>query len=52
MATTPELEIAFTICPYCNGRMVTSGECKDCGWRPEYEYPPVDESLKGWPDIE
>ena len=36
------LKPEFTICPYCNGEVI-GGRCRDCGWRPEYEYPPQDD---------
>jgi len=33
---------AYTECPYCDGRMV-AGECSECHWEIEKEYPPMEE---------
>jgi len=42
MNTTDQKEIVENAtCPYCNGIMMDGG-CRECGWRPEYEYPPMD----------
>ena len=49
MDNRPKPVESFTECPYCNG-VVADGECMMCGWKPEYEVPPIDETMKGWPD--
>lgn len=35
-------EIADEECPYCDGIMI-DGQCRDCGWSLERDYPPMEE---------
>ncbi len=43
MNATDKAEIEYPTCPYCDG-LIKKGQCKDCGWCPEMEYPPMEDN--------